>query len=226
VSLRRRFRVESLPQDEAALDAAASHHLLRVLRLGPGARVVVFDGGGKQRAVEVVSVEGGIAIVRPDGPVQVAAPDQAAHLLLGQLKPKAHDVAVRMAVEAGITHLHIFAAHRSVKRPARIDRWERLVEAAAQQCGRADLPTLYAHDSLGQALADLPSDLGVWVALPGAEPARVTGPAAAIVGPEGGLTEREVDLALDAGAQPLGLGAWTLRADTAAALASGAICRG
>jgi len=221
---RRRFRVDALPSESVLLDAAASHHLLRVLRLGVGARVLVFDGQGQQRVVQVQEVVEGQARVCPDGPVQHAAPDQPAHLLLAQLKPKAQDVALRMAVEAGVTHVCVFRAQRSLRRPPRLDRWSRLAQAAAQQCGRADLPELSTASSLLDAIDALPSGTGTWIALPGAEPAPVQAPAAAIVGPEGGLTEREVEQALSAGARPLGLGHWTLRADTAAALASFMVC--
>lgn len=222
----RRVLVHPLPGPEPArLPSAVSHHLLHVLRLRPGAALQLFDGEGREVAATLLDVEDGHAIARVDGPIQRVGSLEA-HLLLALLKPKALDLALRMSVEAGITDLHLFQADRSQGRPPREDRWSRVTAAAAAQCGRADLPALRWHSTLDQALQALPDDLALFVALPGAD-ARPspTGRAGVIVGPEGGLTPAEVDRCLDRGAAPLSLGAWTLRADTAAALAAAFVCR-
>lgn len=219
----RRARVRPLPDDAPTpLDDGASHHLLRVLRLEPGARVVLFDGDGNARPAEIVAVEDRRAVVVARGPIVRDVPSREAHLLVGLIKPKALDLALRMAVEAGVTHLHLFVAKRSQGRPPREDRWERVAEAAAAQCGRADLPVVTWAPSLTAALDALPAGLALYVATPGAaRPAHPDGPAAAVIGPEGGLTDDEVAACAGRGAVPLGLGAWTLRAETAVALAAG-----
>lgn len=222
MSASRRFRVSRLPDGPMALEAGPAHHLVHVLRISEGARVTVFDGRGQELSVEVVSIDGVRVQVAPVGPIETAAPTRPAGLLLAQLKPKALDVAIRMAVEAGTTHIDIFPTQRSLKRPARLERWHRLAEAAARQCGRADLPDILASDSLSSALnGAITRDFRLFVALPGtpALPAPAK-PAAVLIGPEGGLDEREIQLSLDASARPVGLGQWVLRADTAAAIAS------
>ncbi len=219
----RRARVRPLPEDApTTLDDGASHHLLRVLRLEPGARVVLFDGDGNARPAEIVAVEDRRAVVVARGPIARDVPSREAHLLVGLIKPKALDLALRMAVEAGVTHVHLFVAKRSQGRPPREDRWERVAEAAAAQCGRADLPVVTWAPSLVAALDALPAGLALYVATPGAaRPPHPEGPAAAVIGPEGGLTPDEVAACAARGAIPLGLGAWTLRAETACALAAG-----
>lgn len=220
---RRRMRVPALPgAAPVRLPAAAAHHVVHVLRLRVGARLLVFDGAGHQQVVELQEIDDQGVLACPVSEALVARPERESALLLALLKPKALDVAVRMATETGVTAITVWRAARSVQRPPRVDRWERIAQAAAQQCGRADLPALRAADGLDGAL-DAAQSAGhrLLVALPGAaRPDRQQGRMAAIVGPEGGLTEQEVDVCLQAGATPLGLGAWTLRADTAAALAA------
>lgn len=219
---RRRFAIDALPGDTpVTLPAAASHHLLRVLRLGVGAEVTVFDGSGMQVLARVCDVVDDRARLEAIAPPAAAAPAHPAHVVLALVKPKALDVALRMAVEAGVTHIHVYASTRSLRRPPRLDRWSRVTVAAAQQCGRADVPVLDWADSLQACLDALPPGLELAVAVPGAPAApSPRGAAAVVVGPEGGLTSAEVGIARAAGATPLGLGAWTLRADTAAALAA------
>ena len=165
MSLRRRFLVDPLPEAPTELPEQAAHHLLHVLRLGAGARITVFDGRGSERPVEVHRVEDDRVFVQPCGPITQARASRDAHLLLALLKPKALDVALRMAVEIGVTHVHVFRAERSVKRPPRLDRWERLIAPAAQQCGRADLPTVRAYPSLDAALDALPDGIPLFAAL-------------------------------------------------------------
>lgn len=224
----RRARVDDLPapeQGEVLLPAQSSHHLLNVLRLRPGASVILFDGAGTELPTTLESVIDGRALLRVQGAPSQRAPTRPAHLVLALIKPKPLDLALRMGVEIGLTHVHLYQAQRSQGRPPRPERWEKILESAATQCGRADLPNLSWSPNLAQALDDLGPDLDLYLAAPGApQPPRPAQAAGIIVGPEGGLTPSEGGLALSLGAQPIGLSAWTLRAETAAALAAGYIC--
>ena len=90
--------------------------------------------------------------------------------------------------------------------------------SAAAQSGRDTLPDIAAPAALEAAMAALPEGVVRAVGVPGASSvAPVAGPAALLLGPEGGLTGAEVELALAAGFTPVGLGPLVLRADTAAA---------
>lgn len=205
---------------EVALPPGASHHIVRVCRLGPGDELTLFDGRGHQQRATLRRVEGTTAWVRADEAPREAPVRPQIHLVLGLPKGPAVDDAVRMAVEAGATHLHPVHAARTQGRPERSDRWERIASSAAAQCGRADLPVLEAPASLDQVLARL-AGVDLWIAQPacGAAPSPEPGrPAAILIGPEGGWTEAEVDRALAAGARGVELGPWVLRTPTAAAV--------
>jgi 16S rRNA (uracil1498-N3)-methyltransferase len=217
----RRFRSPALPGPdlELLLDEAASHHLLRVSGIAPGERVEVFDGAGAAATAELVGAQGGRAVLVQRGPVRREAPREII-LLIGLSKHAAFDTLLRMATELGVWRIQPFEAARSVVRGERVARWERIVEAAAAQCGRADLPEVRAACSLAEALRALPPDGERRVLVPGAAglppPAP---PCVLLVGPEGGLDPREVEAALAEGFQAEGIGSTVLRVDTAVAAA-------
>lgn len=216
----RRFPVPALAP-RVTLEEEAAHHLLDVVRLRRGGRVVLFDGRGREAEAILVAVVDGVPVLELSGEPRVAAPPHPLHLVLACPKGGATDDALRMATEAGATDLWPVLAERSVARGDRHDRWARIARSAAQQCGRADVPAVHPLLALREAVGELPGDLDRRVAVPGAErlpPA--TGPAAVLVGPEGGLTAAEVRFALTEGFTPMGLGGWILRAETAAAVAT------
>lgn len=215
----RRFLCATLPAPSAPrrLSAAVSHHLLRVAGIAPGEPVELFNGRGGACRAELLSVSGGIAEMGFLS--DVPAPERPERwLLVGMTKGPALDLIVRLATELGADHICPVLLRRSVARGDRRDRWERIAKSAAAQCGRQRLPRLVAPAGLEAALAALPAGIEGRVAVPGAPTlAAVDGPAALLLGPEGGLTDEEVEQAVAAGFVPAGLGPLVLRADTAAA---------
>lgn len=217
----RRFRVCPLPElgQQSILDGASSHHLLDVIRHARGAALLLWDGQGNQAEGVLADVRDGRAVVCVTGPMHQAAPVRAIHLILGLPKGPAADLAIRMAVEAGATHIHpVWAAHTQ-GRPDKGKRWQRIAESASQQCGRADLPVVQSPVGLLQCLCDLPTAIELRIALPGAERLPSASRDCAIaIGPEGGWNATEVEQLLERGAVPMGLGTWVLRTDTAVAI--------
>ena len=217
----RRFASPPLPAagGRVRLAPGPSHHLLRVTGIAPGESVELFDDAGQSATAMLVGADAGCAVLDAEVPETTQA-GPARWLLLGLLKGSAQDTAIRMATELGVHHVLPVLAERSVARGDRRDRWARVAAAAVAQCGRAGAPQLHPPLSLADALARLPPDVQPVVALPGAPRAALPpGPLAALVGPEGGWTAAEVAMAVDAGAIPMGLGRFVLRADTAVAAA-------
>ena len=212
----RRFRVERIA-DRITLDAAGSHHLLRVVGIGPGETVEVFDAGGAVARAELVGVEQGAAVLAVIERVAAIARPQR-WLLVGVVRPTAMELVLRMGTELGLDHLWPVWTERTVRRASeRRERWVRIAESAAEQCGRATVPTIAAPRPLDEALADVScADRFVAVAGVSGLAAAPGGDAAIVVGPEGGLTPREVDHAQELGFRPVTLGPHTLRTETAA----------
>ncbi len=207
-----------------ALGAEARRYLEHVLRLAPGARIEVFDGRGGRYQAEI---EPGFESVRL-GPREEAPPAPVEIALLAALaKGEKMDLVVQKATELGVARILPFAAERSVVRldpakgEARAARWRRIAEEAARQSGRADVPEVRPPASLPQALADLPPGTRAFVFHRGGGPLAGGAAAtlAAVIGPEGGLTEAEVRACEAAGAARASLGPRTLRAETAAIVA-------
>jgi len=216
---------ERIGAGRAELTEPARHYLRDVLRLGPGAVVELFDGLGSAWGA---TIEPGFEWLRLGERRSAAAAGPALYLLVALTKGEKLELVVQKATELGVTRVVPFAAERSVvqldagKGEARALRWRRIAEEAARQCGRADVPEVAAPVTLPAALAALPvgtrllvlhGEGGAPLATLGLEGARAI---AAVVGPEGGLTEGELAACQARGALRGRLGPRTLRAETAA----------
>jgi 16S rRNA (uracil1498-N3)-methyltransferase len=223
--------VIELPPDEAA-------HLVRVLRLGVGAPIHVFDGRGHAFDAAVEAIARGRVHVRLGGPC-AAAPEPRVRVTLAQavLKGDKMDDVVRDAVMMGAAAIQPVVTARtefaltSLHRGRRRERWERIAVASVKQCGRATVPPILeplAFTGITAALAalTLPGP-GLMFVEPSAADAALTpndlgGPpprdATVLIGPEGGWTTQEVEEAA-AACRLLTLGGRTLRADAMALVA-------
>jgi 16S rRNA (uracil1498-N3)-methyltransferase len=226
VSLRRvHLPPERIGEARAELTEPARHYLRDVLRLAPGDAVELFDGRG---AAWDAAIGPGFEALRLGARREAAPGGPALHLLFALAKGEKNDLVVQKATELGVARLAPWAAERSVVRldaakgAERAERWRRIAEEAARQCGRADLPAVDAPVSLAAALAAAPEGYRVVVLHgEGGAPLAALGlegapGVAAVVGPEGGLTPEELAACRAAGALHATLGPRTLRAETAA----------
>lgn len=201
------------------LDGAPANYLGNVLRLGPGAEVKLFDDrtgewlagiveAGKKRVTLAVTRH-----LRPREPV----PDL--WLLFAPIKRGRIDWLVEKATELGVARLVPVLTRRTVVDRLNLDRLRAHVVEAAEQCERTALAELAEPQKLGALLANWPAERILHFADEnGGEPMTAQpGPAAILIGPEGGFTEEE-RAAIRALPQvrPVSLGPRILRADTAA----------
>ena len=129
------------------LDEAAAHHLLRVLRRGVGDEIDVFDGQGRSWRARLASTRPAAVVL---GDFLGTDPLPPVQLGLAQCLSTAEkmDWTIEKAVELGVSHIVPLLSARSVvkldgaRAEKRLQHWERLVVAAAMQCGRSRLPTL------------------------------------------------------------------------------------
>ena len=206
-----------LPGDEA-------RHLTRVLRLGDGDTVSVFDGRGVEYLARVEHATSGRVVVRPyQSVVPPAEPAVALVVAQALLKGRAFDDVVRDVTMVGVVAIQPLLTTRTEARVRDTERWTRIAIASAKQCRRAVVPEVRTPGSLRSLLDDDRSHLRLLLV----EPAATTAagalqllqsrppPATATlaIGPEGGWTDDEVVAATSAGFMPLTLGRRTLRAD-------------
>ncbi|HMM55014.1 MAG TPA: 16S rRNA (uracil(1498)-N(3))-methyltransferase [Candidatus Desulfobacillus sp.] len=216
------------------LPAAAAHHALRVLRLGPGDAVVLFNGEGGEYPGRLATAGRGLAVQLGErADIERESPLE---LVLAQALPSGErmDFVVQKAAELGVARIQPLATRRSVPRLAgerarrRLEHWRQVAAAACEQCGRNRLPEIAPLLDLRQWLAGLPQENGLCrlLLVPGGG-LRSRRLAAApgfllLVGPEGGLDAEEIALARAAGFDEFVLGPRVLRTETAgpAALAA------
>ena len=221
------------------LPAAAGHHLVRVLRLRPGAGLVVFDGcGGEHDAIIAAIGREGVAVEVGSWREVAREASLSVHLAQGVSAGERMDYTLQKAVELGVAGIEPIITRRSVVRLAaeraqrRRAHWERVCVSACEQCGRDRVPPVQPPCDFGDWLAALPARADT-VALrlllsPDADTSlrdmpRPAGPILLLAGPEGGLTPQERDDALRRGFRGVCLGPRILRTETAALVALAAM---
>jgi 16S rRNA (uracil1498-N3)-methyltransferase len=230
--------------DKAVLARPEAHHLIHVMRAGPGTRVILFDGTGWEYSAEVESVGRAEATLVVLDRHQVDR-ELPVEIRLGVSLPKGdrQKWLVEKAVELGVARIIPLKTSRSVAQPVEqaLARLQRAVIEASKQCGRNRLmeisepqewpdfaveapavpDRLLAHpDTVGRASnSSYSRSKEPRQGLPDlASAAASRGPVYLAVGPEGGFMADEVALAISAGWRQVDLGRRILRIETAAIL--------
>ena len=235
-----RFAVASdqVRGDEIHFTAPVAYQLRHVLRLRPGERVTVFDGSGQEYSVTLRRLRDQEAIGQIDERRQLSSEPRLRLSLYQALLPREKfEQVLQKGTEIGISVFRPVVTERSLV-PAgaldekRLERWRRILAEAAEQCGRASVPSLEPPQSLKDALHEAAHGpiLFAWeresrrgvrgaleVLMADSRLARL----ALFVGPEGGFTPAEAAAANTAGARLVSLGPRLLRAETAGPLLAG-----
>ena len=235
---------ERIAGGRVVFDRNESHHLTRVLRLRSGDTVLAADGAGREYTVRLERVGEratgtvlAVATRETESPVQIT-------LVQSVPKGDKMESIVRASTELGVAHVVPVLTARTVvtlepgRWRDRARRWQRVATEAAKQCGRGVVPTVDTPRPLADVLAlDEPADLRLclWERAMTVEeqavgPARLPGttltaslpptlaPGARVlllVGPEGGLSQEEVEGAQARGWTIVGVGPRILRTETA-----------
>jgi 16S rRNA (uracil1498-N3)-methyltransferase len=222
-----RFYAPAIDGDLAELPPDEAHHLTRVLRLGEGDDVSVFDGRGSEWRARVERAgRGGVRVRLVERVTPAAEPRVALTLAQAVLKGDKMDAVVRDATMLGVTAIQPLVTRRTIARATAAraesarERWRRVAIASAKQCRRAVVPDILpaaAFETWVQGVEN-----GIMLIEPDAPGASAGNPprepvnqAVLIVGPEGGWEEVEVAAGRGAGCAALTLAALTLRAETA-----------
>lgn len=220
-----RVFVPALRPGEVSVRGEEARHLAQVLRVRPGARVRAFDGAGLEAEGQVLAVEDvrvTLQLAAP-GPSQQEASVQVT-LAVALLKGDKLAEVVRRGTELGaFAFAPFYSRYADVDKLSanKLMRWRRIAKEAAKQSGRSVVPQV--DEAL--SLADLPLAPLTLLADPrasaslndilGEDPLSAGGEVLIVSGPEGGLSEAEVEALVARGAKRVSLGARILRAETA-----------
>ena len=210
------------------LDAERSHYIVRVLRLKTDTEILCFDGLGTEFWARVSDANPKTSVLELGELSRVEPmPEERIHLAQSLLKGSAMDRAIQKATELGVTDIWPILAQRSNAkasglREARKRRhWQRIIESATEQSRRLFLPELHEPVALEGffVLSRVEQKFFLDVdreVLPAVIPRQNT---ALLIGPEGGLSQSEVEQAAGQRFLPARLGPRVLRTETAPVVA-------
>lgn len=232
-----RFFIESIVADneEICLTGSEMHHLVHVYRAKPGMHVLLFDKSSLEYKAQVIE------IAKKSVKLQIiarrkladAAPKIKIVVAQGLLKNKSWNILLQKSMELGLYRLlpmvseYSTVGKRELQTSARNGRWQKIVIAAAKQCGRTSLLDIAEPQTFCQVATTAtgyPLRLIAHndIRLPSLKDTlarnqcRDLASILVMIGPEGGFSDQELELAKQQNAKAFCLGAATLRAETAA----------
>lgn len=212
------------------LPESAARHISKVLRLGAGDSLRIFDGAGGEYEAQLAA--GGPGIRALVGAAVEPLPESRLQITLiqGISRGERMDWVVQKATELGVVRIVPVQTARSVVRlnpergRKRQRHWLGVAASACEQSGRSSLPEVLTPRDLAEAVSDssgaglrLMPDIDASAALSACGPG--DGRLTLLIGPEGGLEDSEKALAAQHGFVPVSLGPRVLRTETAAVAA-------
>ena len=203
-------------------DEKLIHQWRDVFRYNVGSEVIVFDGSGTEFDAVIEKLNNREAELRLVSEREGIVPDREVVLCQSLIKKDKMEWVVEKATELGVSKIIPIISERSEKKGLNLERARRIAIEASEQCGRADVPVLGSIMGLEECIMGAEGEKIVF---------DITGepfsssvihniyPISLFVGPEGGWTEKEIEIFKESNAKIFSLGKLTLRAETAAIVA-------
>ena len=232
-----RFFVPQLYNEEMYIEGVDARHISKVLRMQPGAQLQIVSDDGVSAVAEITAIDSERVTVRClEKLAESHEPRVKLVLAQGLAKGEKMDFIIQKAVEMGAYSVIPVAMEHSVvrldgaKAAKKVERWQKIAESAAKQSKRDIIPEVQPVQSMAEMLVkcdcqtkiiayECEDRLSLKAALRAAEVSELL----LIIGPEGGISEAELEQARQAGAVPVSLGRRILRAETAGLVAISAI---
>lgn len=228
---------EELDEESLTLTGENAQHA-KVLRLKTGEEVLICDGEGREAVCEIKDASGGewtLAV----GSIRESTAEASVQVSVYMAFPKADKLehVIQKATELGAYEIVAFPSARCVSKPdekslkKKLERWQKIASSAAEQSGRGRIPQVRVLGGFKAALEEAAqADKALMfyeneqaVTLKMALTSGSYRTVSLLTGPEGGLEEREVQQARDAGLQVCTLGKRILRCETAPLCALSAV---
>ncbi len=220
----------SIIDQNAVIGGADYRHIVRVLRLGQGSEIILFDEDSLEYVGVITRVGSRDITVRlKESRLVTRESSLSITLLQGLPKGDKMDLIVEKATELGVNTIVPVTTERSqVKNTRRLKRWQRIALESSKQCGRINPPSVEGVKELISAINFYKNRSLRLIFYENAEVnlrnymRNITEPPKTIVlfiGPEGGFSEKEVDLAMKCDFIPLSLGPRIFRTETAGIVA-------
>tara|TARA_B100002051_G_scaffold74714_2_gene71268 strand:- start:5832 stop:6572 length:741 start_codon:yes stop_codon:yes gene_type:complete len=226
-----RFHVDQIDKSKSHLEIAGeqSHYVTRVLRLQKGDRMILFDGSGSEWKAKIIDTKRNRLLLELE---ERATPDRESPINLTLIqsisRSQRMDLVMQKSTELGVTRIvPVFSTNTIVKIKEdkiekKINHWRNILISASEQSGRTKIPDLISPIQLEiECLKRYKSDLSIFYDTTGKESYDANKPKdiTAVIGPEGGFTEDEKQMAIDAGYMVMQSGPRLLRTETAPIMA-------
>ncbi len=221
--------------EQVCLPESIFHHWVRVLRAQVGAEAILFNGKGGEYEVTLHDIQKKSATVQ----VNSFNPDNRTpiyQVTLGQVMSKGDrmDYAIQKATELGVSSIQLLVSERCEMRlkyerdQKKIEHWQQIAIAACEQCGMNIVPQILKPLSLEEWLTQTSIiDATKLVLAPAKQNIKFAVPLPSafylLIGPEGGLSEAEIQLSNKQGFKSWTLGERVLRTETAPVVALSAL---
>lgn len=239
----RRFFIRNIPENhsEILVTGMQANHLKNVLRMKKDSQLILLDGSGIEYKGEIKEFLGQDVIISILEIIKAPSPEPSSIAVgFGFLKESKVDDLIRPLTELGISEIIPFISERSISRPAidkinkKMERWNKIASESIKQCKRTKVPTISFCPSFDEIInhskgytkkiffyeKDRSSSLIEDYMNSGCmKPDRVF----ILIGPEGGFSEREADLAMENGFESFSLSRGILRAETAVVTSVGIV---
>lgn len=211
---------------QITLEADAAHHLARVLRLPIGSPLILFNGDGNEYPAEIIALDKkNVVVVISNVLTEARESPLAIHLGVAISKGERMDWVIQKATELGVTEISPLQTERvevrlhGEREEKKLAHWRAVAISACEQCARNRIPVINDVQPLFNWIENIQVDAKfvlhhrsvAVLAAQNAAPKSI----ALLIGPEGGLSELEINAAEQRGFQSLRLGPRVLRTETA-----------
>ncbi len=198
------------------------HQVRNVFRLGVGDKIIIFDGGGEDHECEIMKAGNKNLELRIMNSKKGFLPKKEVTLFMSLIKKENFALVCEKATELGVAKIVPVVSERVTLKNLNRDRIEKILVEASEQCGRGDVPVLGEVTNLQDPI--FKSGENIFVADFGGEDfsnvkLKIEN-CSILIGPEGGWTEEERNLFKENNIKSFALGETTLRAETAAIVAT------
>lgn len=225
----RRFFIteENLAGDSILVTGPEAHHIKNVLRLSPGETVTFLDGKGSRYLACIEQIDKGRVVATITGHSRETRTGVGLHLGQALLPGERMDLAIQKVTELGVSSISPFFSeygYTNSRHDSRLQRWQRVILESCKQCDQAYSPEISPPVELERLLTNPPETdikLIFWeeeknLSLSDFDFASSQlGSVFFLLGPVGGFSRTEVELAVGLGFISLSLGPRILRAETA-----------
>lgn len=213
-----------LTQDFWLRDEALLWQWNKVLRFREGQEVILFDGEQVERLYRIVTITKTEVHLQMVTELERQLPTRHIYLFWSLLKKDNNDLILQKCTELGVSNFVPLITDRSVRDNFNHDRALKIVREASEQCGRSTIPAVREPMRIQTALAEYADKATLYICQQGHDNAAVATTAGerygVFIGPEGGWSDDEKQLFIDAALPHLRINDFVLRAETAAIVAA------